>query len=93
MQPRTSKCKMASSWVTASPYWNYGLACGTSCPNGTHPDQHAMMISDGKIVIGNDGGVYSRPLGDGQQYGDWTDLNATGCRTTAPPSTAPRTRR
>jgi hypothetical protein len=66
-----------STWVTASPYWNYGLACGSSCPNGTHPDQHAMMIADGKIVIGNDGGVYSRPLSDTQQYGDWTDLNAT----------------
>jgi hypothetical protein len=65
------------TWVTASPYWNYGLACGTSCPNGTHPDQHAMMITDGKLVIGNDGGVYSRPLSDTQQYGDWTDLNAT----------------
>ncbi|HEX4254684.1 MAG TPA: hypothetical protein VH089_06335 [Streptosporangiaceae bacterium] len=69
-----------STWVTASPYWNYGLACATTtagCPNTTHPDQHAMMITDGKIVIGNDGGVYSRPLADDQQYGDWTDLNAT----------------
>ena len=36
-----------------------------------------MMIADGKIVIGNDGGVYSRPLSDTQQDGDWTDLNAT----------------
>ena len=69
-----------STWVTASPYWNYPLACETTtagCPNTTHPDQHAMMITDGKIVIGNDGGVYSRPLSDIQQYGDWTDLNAT----------------
>lgn len=68
-----------ASWVTASPYWNYGLACEptSTCPNTTHPDQHAMMIADGKIVIGNDGGVYSRPLPDTQQYGDWTDLNAT----------------
>ena len=66
-----------SNWVTASPYWNYGLACGASCPNTTHPDQHAMMIANGKIVIGNDGGVYSRPESDTQQYGDWTDLNAT----------------
>jgi sugar lactone lactonase YvrE len=64
-------------WVTASPYWNYGLACGASCPTTTHPDQHSMMIADGKIVIGNDGGVYSRPLSDAQQYGDWSDLNAT----------------
>jgi hypothetical protein len=69
-----------STWVTASPYWNYSLACETTtagCPNTTHPDQHAMMITGGKIVIGNDGGVYSRPLSDAQQYGDWTDLNAT----------------
>jgi hypothetical protein len=66
-----------NNWVTASPYWNYGLACGATCPNATHPDQHAMMIANGKIVIGNDGGVYSRPLSDLQQYGDWTDLNAT----------------
>jgi hypothetical protein len=36
-----------------------------------------MMIANGKIVIGNDGGVYSRPLSDTQQYGDWTDLNST----------------
>jgi sugar lactone lactonase YvrE len=66
-----------TSWVTASPYWNYGLACNPSCPNTTHPDQHSMMVANGKIVIGNDGGVYSRPLSDTQQYGDWSDLNAT----------------
>jgi hypothetical protein len=36
-----------------------------------------MMIADGKIVIGNDGGVYSRPLSDNQQYGGWSDLNST----------------
>jgi len=66
-----------NTWNTASPYWNYGLACNPNCPNTTHPDQHAMMITDGKIVIGNDGGVYSRPLSDTGQYGDWTDLNST----------------
>jgi hypothetical protein len=64
-------------WVTASPYWNYGLACNPNCPKTTHPDQHAMMIANGKIVTGNDGGVYHRPLSDTQQYGDWTDTNAT----------------
>jgi hypothetical protein len=36
-----------------------------------------MMIANGKIVIGNDGGVYSRPLADAQQYGGWSDLNST----------------
>ena len=66
-----------TDWTTASPYWNYGLACGTSCPNTTHPDQHAIMLTAGKVVIGNDGGVYYRPLSDHHQYGDWTDTNAT----------------
>jgi sugar lactone lactonase YvrE len=70
-----------SSWITASPYWNYPFACDATspptCPNTTHPDQHAMMISDGKIVIGNDGGVYSRPLSDDAEDGQWTDLNAS----------------
>ncbi|HEX8975221.1 MAG TPA: hypothetical protein VF781_01815 [Solirubrobacteraceae bacterium] len=66
-----------ATWNTATPYWNYGLACSPNCPRGTHPDQHAMMIANGKIVIGNDGGVYDRPLSDAQQYGDWTDTNAT----------------
>jgi hypothetical protein len=36
-----------------------------------------MMIANGKIVIGNDGGVYSRPLASDDNHGDWTDLNAT----------------
>jgi sugar lactone lactonase YvrE len=66
-----------ATWNTASPYWNYSLACGSTCPKATHPDQHALLITAGKVVIGNDGGVYSRPLSDAQQYGDWTDLNAT----------------
>ncbi len=66
-----------NTWNTASQYWNFGLACNPNCPKTTHPDQHAMMITDGKIVIGNDGGVYSRPLSDTQQYGDWSDLNTT----------------
>jgi hypothetical protein len=64
------------TWDTASPYFNIGLSCGSSCPNTTHPDQHAMMVANGKVVIGNDGGVYSRPLSD-SGLGDWSDLNAT----------------
>ena len=69
-----------AKWVTASPYWNYNFACdqNNTCPNTTHPDQHAMMIANGKIVIGNDGGVYSRPLSDANQNdGTWADLNNT----------------
>jgi hypothetical protein len=64
------------SFTTASPYWNYGLACGTSCPKTTHPDQHALAFTgDGRIVIGNDGGVYRRPTSV-VGYGSWSDLNA-----------------
>ena len=70
-----------ATWITASPYWNYNFACDftspPTCPNVTHPDQHAMMIANGQIVIGNDGGVYSRPLSDDAADGNWTDLNAT----------------
>ena len=70
-----------STWITASPYWNYNFGCDFSnpptCPNVTHPDQHAMMIADNLIVIGNDGGVYSRPLSDLNEDGQWNDLNAT----------------
>ena len=68
-----------NSWITASPYWNYNFVCDTTntCPNVTHPDQHAMMVTDGDIVIGNDGGVYSRPLSDTAEDGNWSDLNAT----------------
>ena len=36
-----------------------------------------MMVVGGKIVIGNDGGVYSRPLSDNAEDGNWADLNAT----------------
>jgi hypothetical protein len=68
-----------ATWNTASPYWNYPFACDAtlSCPPTTHPDQHALLLTAGKVVIGNDGGVYSRPLSDTQPYGDWSDLNDT----------------
>ncbi len=65
------------SFTTASPYWDYGLSCATACPKTTHPDQHAVLISqDHQVVIGNDGGVYSR-LVSLSGYGGWRDLNAT----------------
>ena len=66
-----------ASFTTASPYWDYGLTCGTACPKTTHPDQHALLVSnDRQVVIGNDGGVYRRPVSaDG--YGGWSDLNAS----------------
>lgn len=66
-----------STFTTASQYWNYGLACGTSCPPTTHPDQHALAFTPNRrVVIGNDGGVYSRPMSV-TGYGRWADLNDT----------------
>lgn len=62
------------NWTTASPYWDPGAPCNPNCPV-THPDQHAVMISDGDVVIGNDGGVYKRGLSDAG--GAWTDLNSS----------------
>jgi hypothetical protein len=64
------------TFTTAAAYWNYGLACGTSCPKTTHPDQHALAISDGQVWSANDGGVWFRPL-DAHGLGNWTDTNAT----------------
>lgn len=62
------------TWRTISPYWNYGLACGATCPKTTHPDQHAVALHGSKLLIGNDGGVYSRPMSH-TGYGGWTHLN------------------
>jgi len=68
------------TFTTASPYWNYGLACGAACPDTTHPDQHALAVSDGQVWIGNDGGVYRRSTAV-HGYGSWVDTNA-GLHTT-----------
>ncbi|MGI8664822.1 MAG: WD40/YVTN/BNR-like repeat-containing protein [Jatrophihabitans sp.] len=66
-----------STFSTASPYWNYGLACGAACPPATHPDQHALALTaDSQVLIGNDGGVYRRPTSV-TGYGSWVDLNGT----------------
>ena len=54
-----------------------------NCPLTTHPDQHSVAIGMRgdvpTVFVGNDGGVYSRPV-DGQVNGngnatDWTTLN------------------
>ncbi len=66
-----------ASFTTASQYWNYGLDCGGPCPPATHPDQHALArTSDNQVLIGNDGGVYRRPVSK-VGYGGWADLNDT----------------
>jgi photosystem II stability/assembly factor-like uncharacterized protein len=71
-----------ASWNTIAPYWNFGFSCfaytpfeGTCNHQQAHSDQHAAIIANGKLYIGNDGGVYARSL-DNHQVGDWTNLNA-----------------
>jgi hypothetical protein len=70
-----------SNWNTIGPYWNFAFKCfsytpfeGTCNHEQAHSDQHAAMIVGDTLYVGNDGGVYSRPLSDHAQ-GDWTDLN------------------
>ncbi len=80
-----------SSWTTPGPYWNFYFSCWAPdsvyppngapnrCPQTTHPDQHSVAISGGKLYVGNDGGVYRRPVqgaADAAGHGtDWTSLN------------------
>ena len=82
------------SWHTIGPYWNYGLPCwrpdalyppngNGPCPQGTHSDQHAIafgtVAGTPTMFVGNDGGVYRRPLyGQINSNGnaiDWLSLN------------------
>ena len=71
-----------TSWTTLGVYWNFGLACFTydpfpgTCPPTTHSDQHAAVIANGTLWVGNDGGVWSRPLSN-HQPGGWANLNKT----------------
>jgi hypothetical protein len=70
------------SWVTAAPYWNLTLTCFDvsaldfgGCPSTTHSDQHAAVVAGGQVWVGNDGGVFSRPVGVHTAGGSWTDHN------------------
>src|SRR3954454_7160887 len=70
------------SWVTAAPYWNLTLKCFNvqapdfgGCPNTTHSDQHAAVVANGTVWVGNDGGVFSRPTSVNTAGGGWTDHN------------------
>jgi hypothetical protein len=71
-----------AGWNTVAPYWNFGFKCFAYSPfegncdhNQAHSDQHAAMIYNGTLFIGNDGGVYSRSL-DNHTTGQWDNLNA-----------------
>src|SRR4029079_1595295 len=73
-------------WNAIGPYWNFDFPCWSfldaqnNCPPSTHPDQHSVAIAGGRVYVGNDGGVYARPLrGHVNKNGnatDWVSLNA-----------------
>ena len=73
-------------WTTIGPYWNFGFKCWSvfdnqnTCPPTTHADQHSIAMDAGTVLVGNDGGLYARPLrGTVNANGnstDWQNLNA-----------------
>jgi hypothetical protein len=73
-------------WSAVGPYWNFDFKCWNvdparnTCPSTTHPDQHSIAIGGGWVYVGNDGGLFRRPLrGHVNTNGnaiDWQNLNA-----------------
>ncbi|MCC9311584.1 glycosyl hydrolase [Kitasatospora sp. RB6PN24] len=79
------------SWTTPGPYWNFGFPCWSidptkqtgDCSPTVHSDQHAVAIGSyhGKpsVYVGNDGGIYDRPVNGAVDSGghakDWKSLN------------------
>jgi hypothetical protein len=72
-----------SCWNKDVLYPPNGTSGGNGCPQSTHSDQHTAAVGryNGKtyLYVGNDGGVYRRPL-DGQVNAnnnatDWQSLN------------------
>jgi hypothetical protein len=82
-------------WDVIGPYWNFSFKCWAPdslyppdgapnrCPQSTHSDQHSVAVGTYAghtyLYVGNDGGVYRRPLNgtvnrDGHAT-DWTSLN------------------
>ncbi len=66
------------TWDVAGPYWNFTRPCFErgSCRPTTHPDQHALVTAGGDIWVGNDGGVWHRPLTN-HSRDSWVNTNRT----------------
>jgi len=78
-----------ATWKTVGPYWNFGFDCfdpakpDGGCPATTHPDQHSIAFAGDTVLVGDDGGVYSRPLAPARSAEDaaghatdWRNHNA-----------------
>jgi hypothetical protein len=74
------------SWQTTGPYWNFEFPCwsifdaSNTCSDTPHSDQHSIAFGNGNVYVGNDGGLYARPVNgkvDASGHAtDWRDLNA-----------------
>ncbi|MFE9369713.1 glycosyl hydrolase [Streptomyces sp. NPDC006711] len=80
-----------TNWITPGPYWNFPFPCWSidpskqtgDCSPTTHSDQHAVAVGTYKgktyAYVGNDGGIYRRPLNGAVDSGghakDWQSLN------------------
>ncbi|MFB7510411.1 glycosyl hydrolase, partial [Streptomyces broussonetiae] len=80
-----------TTWSTVGPYWNFPFSCWKidpaeqtgDCHQTTHSDQHGVAIGSyhgrSYVYVGNDGGVYKRPVNGTQDASghatDWTSLN------------------
>lgn len=80
-----------ASWIAPGPYWNFPFPCWSidptkqtgDCSPTTHSDQHAVAVGSYKgktwAYVGNDGGIYRRPLNGAVDSGghakDWQSLN------------------
>jgi hypothetical protein len=74
-----------TNWTTPGPYWNFGFSCwsisdaSNTCPQTTHADQHSIVTYGGRVYVGNDGGIKSRPINgtlDKLGHGnDWANLS------------------
>ncbi|MFJ9948359.1 glycosyl hydrolase [Kitasatospora sp. NPDC091207] len=80
-----------AAWTTPGPYWNFDFPCWSidpakqtgDCSPTTHSDQHAVAVGSyhgqTSVYVGNDGGIYSRPLNGRLDAGghakDWKSLN------------------
>lgn len=80
-----------ANWSAVGAYWNFGFPCWSidpskqtgDCNPTTHADQHAVTIGSNHgrpyVYVGDDGGVYKRPLNghtdaDGHAT-DWVSTN------------------
>ena len=75
-----------TSWQATGPYWTFEFPCWSifdvqnTCSQTTHPDQHSIAFDQTNVYVGNDGGVYTRPINgltDADRHAtDWRSLNA-----------------